>query len=298
MKRSGRLALVGVVAAGLAAGGWWFARGGNETGQGGGVKEALVGEARTGSLTLALPAVVGDVQITSSSLPGRPIVLIDPGHGGSDPGASGVSGTVQEKMLTLAFAEELRTRLAQQGRVRVALTREGDQTLDLPSRAAIARRIGASLYLAIHMDSAPNAEARGATAYSLSEVASDAQAASLAASQNKGLAPVSSASEDRVRALLTDLAFRDQMEQSAGLAERLVRKIVGRGGEGRLRPNPHRFANFHVLRRSETPAVLFEAGYVSNREDEALLSTPEGRAPLVAALADAIEAEAALIATR
>ena len=251
--------------------------------------EALFGEARRGGLTVALRDQIGDVAITEARVPGRPIVLIDPGHGGRDPGAPGVSGAITEKELTLAFARELRELLAKHGRVRVALTRDGDRTLTLEQRAAIARQLGASLLVSVHMDSAPNPLARGATVYSLSDVASDAEAARFARAENG--ASLSSEQDDGLRFLLSDLALRDQMAESANLATRLV------SGSGRgmlLRPEPHKFAAFHILRRSEVPGVLFEAGYISNIEDEALLRTVEGRAPIVAELARAIEVDAAL----
>ena len=257
--------------------------------------DALFGEARQGGLTVALDDGAANVAITEAKVPGRPIVLIDPGHGGNDPGAPGVSGTVREKELTLAFSRELRALLASNGRVRVALTRDGDSTLSLEQRAAIARQIGAGLLVSVHMDSAPNPLARGATVYSLSDVASDAAAARFARSENRAGEALTSETGRGVRALLSDLALRDQMVESAELATRLV---SGGGGKMLLRPEPHKFAAFHILRRSEVPGVLFEAGYISNVEDEALLRTAEGRAPIVAALARAIEVDAALRLSR
>ena len=257
--------------------------------------EALFGEARRGGLTVALREQVGDVKITEARVPGRPIVLIDPGHGGRDPGAPGVSGTVREKELTLAFARELRDLLAKHGRVRVALTRDEDRTLNLDQRAAIARQLGVSLLVSVHMDSAPNPLARGATVYSLSDVASDAEAARFANAENDDGASLSSERDQGLRYLLGDLALRDQMAESADLATRMV---SGRGHGMLLRPEPHKFAAFHVLRRSDVPGVLFEAGYISNVDDEALLRTPEGRAPIVAELARAIEIDAALRQSR
>ncbi|HEY0628257.1 MAG TPA: N-acetylmuramoyl-L-alanine amidase [Sphingomicrobium sp.] len=251
---------------------------------------ALIGEARTGRLTLDLPDPVADVRVREARLPGRPIVLIDPGHGGRDPGAPSVSGTTREKDLTLAMATELADLLEQRGRVRVALTREGDKYLSLDQRAAIARRLQASLFLSIHMDSAPNPLAKGITIYSLSDVASSEEAARFADAENGAEGALSSEADDSVRALLADVALREQMEASAGLAERLLRRAAGRV---ELRPRPHQFAAFHVLRRAETPAVLVEAGYISNAEDEAALITREGRAPLVLALAQAVEADLA-----
>jgi N-acetylmuramoyl-L-alanine amidase len=251
---------------------------------------ALIGEARTGGLTLNLPDAVADVRVREARLPGRPIVLIDPGHGGRDPGAPGISGTSREKDLTLAMASELADLLEQRGRVRVAMTREDDKYLTLEQRAAIARRLHASLFLSLHMDSAPNPLAKGATVYSLSDVASSAEAAHFAEAENRADGALSSEPDDSVRALLADVALREQMEISAGLAERLLRRAEGRV---ELRPRPHQFAAFHVLRRAETPAVLVEAGYISNADDEAMLMTKEGRAPLVLALAQAVEADLA-----
>ena len=252
---------------------------------------ALFGEARQGGLTVALGQPIDDVKVTEARAPGRPIVLLDPGHGGVDPGAPGVSGQVKEKELTLVFARELRDLLAERGRVRVALTREDDRTLSLEQRAAIARKLGARLLVSIHMDSAPNPLARGATVYSLSDVASDAEAARFAEAENARGDAFTSERDDQVRFLLADLALRDQMADSAALAARLV-KVAGPGML--LRPEPHKFAAFHILRRSDVPGVLFDAGYISNADDEALLITPEGRRPIVEALARAIETELSL----
>lgn len=252
--------------------------------------DAVVGEARAGRLTIELPDAVADVPISQARVPGRPIVLIDPGHGGRDPGAPAVSGKQVEKALTLATATELRDLLIARGRVRVAMTRTDDRYLTLEQRAAIARRIGALLYLSIHMDSAPNRLAQGVTVYSLSDVASSAEAARFAAVENRAGERLSSDDDGSVRALLADLALRGQMEQSAGLAERLVRRAAGSVA---LRPRAHQFAAFHVLRRAGVPAVLVEAGYISNADDELRLSTAQGRAPLVRALAQAIEADVA-----
>lgn len=259
-----------------------------------GDRVATVGEARAGKLTVDLPEAISDVPLTEAKAPGRPIVLIDPGHGGRDPGAPAVSGETSEKQLTLAMARELRDLLAQRGRVRVALTRDDDRYLTLDQRAALANRIGANLYLSLHMDSAPNPLARGATVYSLSDVASDAEAARFARVENASAAMEQSA-KDPVAKMLADLALREQMTASADLAARMVRKASGRV---LLRPEPHRFAAFHVLRQARVPAVLFEAGYVSNADDELSLTSPEGRKKTVAALADAIEADVAARSAR
>ena len=251
--------------------------------------DAAIGEARTQSLTVALPPPALDKLYAGPAAAGRPIVVIDPGHGGHDPGAVAVSGEIREKELTLALGRELRDMLVQRGRVRVAMTREGDRYLPLEDRAAVARRLGASLFLSLHMDSAPNPLARGASVYSLSDVASDVDAERFARVENASSA-TGQANPGTVQAMLADLVSRDQMNASADLAARLVRKAAGRV---ELRPEPHRFAAFHVLRRSDTPAVLFEAGYLSNAEDELLLRSPNHRAAIVLALAQAIEADVA-----
>ena len=215
-------------------------------------------------------------------------MVIDAGHGGSDPGAISVSGEVSEKQLSLQLADELRDKLVERGRVRVAMTREDDRYLSLEQRAEVARRTGAGLFVSLHTDSAPNPLARGASIYSLSDVASDAEAARFAESENRGV--IADQADGSVRSMLSDLAMRDQMGASADFALRVKAKSAGRF---EMRPEPHRFAAFHVLRRADTPAVLFEAGYISNADDEVLLRTPEHRSAIVLALAQAIEADVA-----
>jgi N-acetylmuramoyl-L-alanine amidase len=239
------------------------------------------------SLTVNLPPPVNDRIYSSPIARGRPIVVIDAGHGGRDPGATSVSGQVHEKDLTLILAQAVRDELVKRGRVRVAMTRDDDRYLTLDDRAAVARRLNASMFVSIHIDSAANPLARGASVYSLSDVASDAEAAALAARENGN---GDGGGGRGVDAMLADLAMRSQMSASADLASRLVNKAAGRV---ELRPNPHRFAAFHVLRRADAPAVLFEAGYLSNANDEVLLREPNERAKTVLALAQAIEADVA-----
>ncbi|WP_294124281.1 N-acetylmuramoyl-L-alanine amidase [Sphingomonas sp.] len=245
------------------------------------------------SLTVNLPPPVNDRIYGAPAARGRPIVVIDAGHGGRDPGAGSVSGQVREKELTLILAQALRDELVKRGRVRVAMTRDEDRYLTLEDRAAVARRLNAAMFMSIHIDSAPNPLARGASVYSLSDVASDAEAAGLAARENASGGD--GARAGTVDAMLADLAMRTQMSASAGLATRLVNKAAGRV---ELRPNPHRFAAFHVLRRADAPAVLFEAGYLSNADDELMLREPATREKMVLALAQAIEADVASHARR
>ena len=255
----------------------------------GGAAAAGVAPDSTNSVIVRLPTPAEEIRIVEGRSPGRPLVLIDAGHGGHDPGAVAVSGEVNEKQLTLQLARELREQLASNGRVRIAMTREDDRFLTLEQRSALARRLGASLYVSLHMDSAPNPLARGASVYSLSDVASDEEAARLARTENSAVARAGG-SDGSVRAILSDLVVRSQMNASANLAERLVRNSAGRVA---LRPQPHRFADFHVLRSAGVPSVLFEAGYISNVDDEALLRSPEQRSRIVQALARTIEADIA-----
>jgi N-acetylmuramoyl-L-alanine amidase len=243
------------------------------------------------SVTVYLPPPANDRVYSSPFAKGRPIVVIDAGHGGRDPGATSVSGQIHEKELTLVLAQALRDELVKRGRVRVAMTRNDDRYLTLDDRAAVARRLNAAMFVSIHIDSAANPLARGASVYSLSDVASDAEAARLAMRENGEGGGNASASS--VNGMLADLAMRSQMSASADLASRLVNKSAGRV---ELRPNPHRFAAFHVLRRADAPAVLFEAGYLSNADDELLLRQPKERDKMVLALAQAIEGEVAALA--
>jgi N-acetylmuramoyl-L-alanine amidase len=251
------------------------------------------GAAPQSTVTVNLPPAATDRIYASPMARGRPIVVIDAGHGGRDPGATSVSGQATEKDLTLALAHELRDQLVKRGRVRVALTRDDDRYLSLEERAAVARRLNAAMFVSLHMDSAANPLARGASVYSLSDVASDAEAARFAAIENDGA--TTREANGSLGAILSDLAMRSQMSASADLAARLVNKSAGRY---ELRPDPHRFAAFHVLRRADSPAVLFEAGYISNADDELLLRSPEHRAAVALALAQAIESDVASHARR
>jgi N-acetylmuramoyl-L-alanine amidase len=273
----------------VAAAAFLFALGASRSGAAAaGERAASLGEARQASLTVDVPAAVTDRIYAGPAARGRPIVVIDAGHGGRDPGATSASGDLTEKQLTLALARDLRDRLVERGRVRVAMTRDDDRYLTLEDRAAVARRLGAAMFVSLHIDSAPNPLARGASVYSLSDVASDAEAARFALAENRGAA--SGPASGSVEAILSDLAMRTQMGASADLAARLVRKTAGRF---ELRPQPHRFAAFHVLRRAQAPAVLFEAGYLSNTEDEALLRDSKHLSDVALALAQAIEADVA-----
>lgn len=220
----------------------------------------------------------------------RPVVVLDPGHGGRDVGAIAVTGG-HEKDVTLAVARAAARALERSGRVEVRLTRSDDRFLPLGQRVALARAWGASLFISIHADSAPNPEARGASVYTLSETASDREAARLAAKENRADAIAGrdlSAVDGEAQGVLIDLALRDSMNASADFAQLLQRRMEPEGI--RFRSQFHRFAGFQVLRNLGVPAVLLECGYLSNAEDAAFLFTAEGQRRLGEGIARAAEA--------
>jgi len=240
-------------------------------------------------IRLSLPPASGEIglpQIRGPLDASRPLVVIDAGHGGHDPGAG--SGAIREKAVTLALAEALRDRLLDLGGVRVALTREGDRFLLLPERAGIARRLKADLFISIHADSADNPEASGATVYTLSATGSTETAARLAAKENRAdtINGVQLSSQsDAVSAILVDLAQRDTAARSEEFA-----RLVLREGEGVLHFREHgiQSAAFAVLKSADLPSVLFEAGYISNPVDAAELASPAGRKAFADVTAQAV----------
>ena len=219
----------------------------------------------------------------------RPLVVIDAGHGGHDPGAISPHDGTREKDVTLAIARETRDALVASGRVRVALTRDADRFLVLAERYRLARRMGADLFVSIHADSAENQNANGATAYTLSEVASDKEAARLAARENRAdiLAGVNLGRESSdVSSILIDLTQRETMDASAGFA-----RLLGREAEPLIptRRVFHRMASLIVLKAPDMPSVLFETGYLSNESDVRRLNTATGRRAVAESLSRAIE---------
>lgn len=223
----------------------------------------------------------------------RPLVVIDAGHGGHDPGAISPGGTVpiREKDLTLSVARAIRDALLRGGRVRVALTRDDDRFLILQERAEVARRLKADLFISIHADSAPDTGATGATIYTLSEVASDATAARLAARENKAdiINGVNLAGQGSdVSSILIDLAQRETINASSRFADILRREARGTVP---FRGEFHRVAGFAVLKAPDTPAVLFEIGYVTSAVDVTRLTTVEGRAAIADAVRRAVDVQ-------
>jgi N-acetylmuramoyl-L-alanine amidase len=219
---------------------------------------------------------------------GKPLVVIDAGHGGKDVGAISVLGGY-EKDVTLAIARLTARRLERSGKVRVQLTRDDDRFIPLGGRVAIARRARADLFISIHADAASNAEARGASVYTLSAVASDAVAARLAARENKAdiIGGVNLGVEaPEVGDIMIDLSRRATGNVSVQFADILQASLNDRI---RFRGEFHHFAGFVVLKAPDVPSVLLETGYVTNRDDARLLFSGEGRQKFADGIARAIE---------
>jgi N-acetylmuramoyl-L-alanine amidase len=218
----------------------------------------------------------------------RRMVVIDPGHGGVDPGTIGVSG-LKEKSVTLEVAQALKRSLESTGRYRVLLTRDSDVFVRLRDRVSIARTAGAELFVSLHADSIKRREVRGASVYTLSEKASDAEAEALAAKENKAdiIGGVDLDGESaEVTNILIDLVQRETMNLSASLATLMLPEL---GKRVRTLHNAHRFAGFAVLKAPDVPSVLVEMGYLSNRQDERLLASSKGRKMVVEALVASID---------
>ncbi|MCP4327422.1 MAG: N-acetylmuramoyl-L-alanine amidase [Alphaproteobacteria bacterium] len=216
------------------------------------------------------------------------VIVIDAGHGGADPGTIGKSGA-REKEIVLATARQIGKRLKATGRYRVVMTRNSDIYLKLRDRVAVARKSGADLFISVHADSHPRRNTRGVSVYTLSETASDAEAAALAEKENKSdiIAGFDLSSENHeVTNILIELAQRETMNRSAVFANLLIGEL---GRRVALLRRTHRFAGFAVLKAPDIPSVLVELGYLSNRGDEKLLRTESHRDKIAEAIVAAVE---------
>ena len=216
-----------------------------------------------------------------------PLVVLDPGHGGKDPGAIGGRGTY-EKHVVFAIAQELQRQLMATRRCTVALTRRRDVFIPLPDRVAFAQARGAALFVSLHADALADPAVRGASVYTLATTASDAQTAALALRENSAdrFDPRLRGLPREVTGILDSLIRRETRVGSARMAARLV------GALDRAAPlltNPLRHAGFAVLRAADVPSVLVELGFLSNLQDEAALGRPQHRQHLAAAVRGAIE---------
>lgn len=204
------------------------------------------------------------------------IIVVDPGHGGVDPGTLGRYGP-NEKILTLQISREIKKELEATGRYKVFLTRNKDIYLPHRQRFALAKRVGADLFISVHVDAIANPKVRGGTVYTLNERASDNEAARLAAKENKSdiLAGVDlEETNNEVSSILIDLAQRETMNSSAEFAEILVPAMRT---EVRMHRKAHRFANFLVLKSLDVPSILLETGYQTNKSDAQMLRSRDGQ---------------------
>jgi len=220
----------------------------------------------------------------------KPLIVIDAGHGGADPGAIGANKS-REKDITLAAAKILKKKIEATGRYRASLTRSDDRYIKLHKRVAIARDKEADLFISLHADSINRSNVKGASIYTLSNVASDKQTAKLAARENQAdlIAGVDLRHEDKeVANILIDLAMRDTMNQSKFFANTVVENMKPTGVT--LLTRPHRYAGFAVLKAPDTPSVLVEMGFMSNRKEANLLATQNYQEKIARALVKSIDA--------
>ena len=231
--------------------------------------------------------VAGNIPVSNKSQRRR-IVVLDPGHGGKDPGAIGVYSKTYEKNITLSMGKELKQILQKKGYV-VYLTRENDIFIPLRQRIKIAQRYKADLFMSIHADSAQNRSASGLSVYTLSDTASDQEAAALAERENKadiigGIDLGGNTKE--VNDILISLSQTDTRNKSSKYATYLVQEMAK---NVKLVRNTHRFAGFAVLKAPDVPSVLMELGYLSNRTEESNLRTSAYRKKLAEAAVRAID---------
>lgn len=218
----------------------------------------------------------------------KPLIVLDPGHGGVDPGA--ISGTLYEKNITLAVAKALKKELQATGRYEVKLTREKDIFIPLRERFKIAREADAQLFLSLHADSHSNARTRGASIYTLSEQSSDAEAGALAAKENKSdvIAGLDLSDKTPVVAdILIDLAQRETNNLSVRFASYVVSQL---GQDIPLLEKAQRSAGFAVLKAPDIPSALLEMGYLSSEKDQLLLRGKAHQIKLAQAIRRAIDA--------
>ncbi len=219
----------------------------------------------------------------------KPVIVLDPGHGGRDPGAISPAGHY-EKNITLAMARELRQTLENTGRYKVLLTRSRDSAIRLRDRVAKGRHAGADLFISLHADALGDSSVRGLSIYTLSENASDAEAEALAERENKadillGM-DLSNESQD-VANILIDLAQRETKNRSVQFANTMISSLPS---DIKTLGKPRRFAGFAVLKAPDVPSVLVEMGFLSNRTDEKLLRTSAYRAKLASAMVLGVDA--------
>jgi N-acetylmuramoyl-L-alanine amidase len=218
----------------------------------------------------------------------KPLIVIDAGHGGHDPGAIGYKNT-QEKDLTLSYAKTLEKLLLETGKYKVYMTRSSDIYLKLHERVNIARKVKGDLFISLHANSHNNRNISGLSIYTLSEHASDKEAEALAKKENKeglinGIDLENNPND--LSTILIAMTQRETQNISAKFAENLIQNAQG---EVKILGNPHRFAGFKVLTGADIPAVLVELGYITNKKEERLLSSKNYKNKLSQAIVKAID---------
>jgi N-acetylmuramoyl-L-alanine amidase len=252
----------------------------------GGGGHAIVVDLKSGGTVKAAPAT----QMASATAPAvrkKKLIVIDPGHGGKDPGALSPAGT-REKDVTLAAAEELSEALKKTGRYEVALTRKDDIFIELEDRVSRARNLGADLFISLHADAGGKSLTRGASVYTLSP---EGEKRIDAAKKKNDWVLAVEADTSRpveVNAILADLVQRETKNQSSRFADMLVSSLAEEGWP--TLQNTHRRKGLYVLLSPDVPAVLLEMGFMTNASDEALLKTESRRRKLVSGVVEAIDA--------
>jgi N-acetylmuramoyl-L-alanine amidase len=254
-----------------------------------GTPDAANAEPGAGVTLAALPAFGAMIPPTKPKSGGSKfLIALDAGHGGKDPGATGVNGT-EEKDITLKMALELKKLLERTGRYDVLLVRKDDTLIPLRKRMEIAREAGADLFISLHADHNDNKHQRGASVYTLSETASDTEAAALATRENKEdlITGVDLSHQSQmVTSILIDLAQRETKNLSARFASYVTKQL---SGTTRMVYSSHRFAGFAVLKSPDVPSILVELGYLSNELDEKELVSSRFRGRLGKAILRAID---------
>lgn len=228
-------------------------------------------------------------RLSVSGAPTQPLVMLDPGHGGVDPGA--IREEVAEKDIALTFATEFAAALLSSGRYRVALTRETDVYVGLRDRVSLAREAGADVFLSLHANTVTVGSVQGAAVYTLSDTASDGEAAALAALENGADffgTPDGGAGESDVTRVLLDLARAETDTRSRTLARAMVPALAQTAGI--VPRNPHKSAGFRVLKAPDIPSVLVELGFLSDAADRRRMQSPVWRALAIEGLIDALDA--------
>jgi N-acetylmuramoyl-L-alanine amidase len=237
---------------------------------------------------LARSSIISTATGSPAAAPSRPVIVLDPGHGGTDSGARGLWG-IQEKTIVFDFCAELKRQLEETERYAIVMTRYSDQYIDLNDRVAIARKANASLFISVHADTlSEDASVSGSTVYTVADRASDAEAARIAVRENAADVGLGRGRPDNpdVAGILFDLKRRETRTYAHIFSRGLVDNLRA---AAKLNHNPERSAGFFVLKAPEFPSVLVELGYLSNAQDVQSLASPEWRTKAAAAVAKAID---------